>query len=493
MSQVNNLRVFFSALLLSISLIGQAQAQQEYGYTEFEASGSRAAHQVFLRGLLQLHNFEYEDARASFQDAQSIDSDFVMAYWGEALSYEHSFWGRFDTEASKSTMAKLGGTPEERASKAETQREKDYLQTLEVLFSEGSQEERELRYSESLRVLHEKYPNDLDAAAFYSLSILFTTYGGRDFTRYMKAASITEEILDKNPLHPGALHYNIHSYDDPIHASLGRRAARDYFKVAPSAVHALHMGSHIYFALGMWEEGTDRNTRSFGEAVARQTNPTDLYSGGAYHALTWLIYSLSQQGKYDLAEDRLGLIETQVNQYGDVNIGPRRAYIGARAAYIIDTQQWDNHHASVVIDHHGLNDFSVATDRYLQGVVALNRGDTSGAQFALESIGGEEIILSSDREIMAPRLLRLALQGQIELAAGHEGKALELISQAAELEGQLPSEYGPVVPVQPMAELLADAYQSLGNTDKARSYYEVSLRNAVGRERSLKGLDRVSN
>ena len=126
-------------------------------------------------------------------------------------------------------------------------------------------------------------------------------------------------------------------------------------------------------------------------------------------------------------------------------------------------------------------------------MVALNRGDTAGAQFALESIGGEEIILSSDREIMAPRLLRLALQGQIELAAGHEGKALELISQAAELEGQLPSEYGPVVPVQPMAELLADAYQSLGNTDKARSYYEVSLRNAVGRERSLKGLDRVSN
>ncbi len=469
------------------------QAQQDYGYTEFEASGSRDAHQVFLKGLLQLHNFEYEDARYSFQEAQSIDSRFVMAYWGEALTYEHSFWGRFNIEASRETLEKLGRTAEERASKAQTARERDYLNTLETLFfSQGTQEEREVNYSNALRDLHYKYPDDLDAAAFYALSILFTTYGGRDFTRYMKAAAITEEILDKNPLHPGALHYNIHSYDDPIHASLGLRAARDYFKVAPSAIHALHMGSHIYFALGMWEQGTDRNTRSFEEAVARQKNPTDLYSGQAYHALTWLIYSLSQQGDYDSAEDRLDLIETQVNQYGDTSIGPRRAYVGARAAYIIDTQQWQNHHASVEIAHDGLSDFSVATDYYLQGIVALNRGDTVGALTALERMGGEKEILSPDREIMAPRLLRLALQGQIELAAGRHNEALELIGLAAELEGQLPAEYGPAVPVQPMAELLADAYQSLGESDKARSFYELSLQSAVGRERSLEGLSRVS-
>ena len=93
---------------------------------------------------------------------------------------------------------------------------------------------------------------------------------------------------------------------------------------------------------------------------------------------------------------------------------------------------------------------------------------------------------------MAPRLLRLALQGQIELAAGRQEEALELIGLAAELEGQLPAEYGPVVPVQPMAELLADTYRSLGDADKARSYYEISLQSAVGRERSLKGLNQVS-
>ena len=111
MIKTNSLRFFCSILLISILLLGRAQAQQEYGYTDFEASGSREAHQVFLRGLLQLHNFEYGDARASFQEAQSIDSNFVMAYWGEALTYEHSFWGRFDIEASKATLARLRAKP----------------------------------------------------------------------------------------------------------------------------------------------------------------------------------------------------------------------------------------------------------------------------------------------------------------------------------------------------------------------------------------------
>jgi hypothetical protein len=309
----------------------------------------------------------------------------------------------------------------------------------------------------------------------------------------MQAASIAEEILDKNPLHPGALHYSIHSYDDPIHAPLGLRAAENYFKVAPSAIHALHMGSHIYFALGMWEEGTDRNIRSFEEAVGRQANPNDLYGGQAYHALTWLIYSLSQQGEHEGAQERLALIEKQVEQYGDESAVVRRHFVGARASYIIDTLQWDNHYAGVEIDHDGLPPFSIATDHYVQGVLALKRGDTSKAQAALAAMGGETEIKSSDRETMAPLLLRLALEGQMALAAGQGKEALELIGKAAELEGQLPAEYGPAVPVQPMAELLADTYLVLGETKKARHYYELSLESAVGRARSLSGLSKASS
>lgn len=493
MSHTNGFRALAATILVSVALMGQAQAQVDYGYTEFEATGSPEAHAMFLTGLLQLHNFEYEDARISFQEALAIDPDFTMAYWGEALSYEHSFWRRYNLEASRAVLARLGATPEERASKAQTQREKDYLHTIEELFSEGTQEERDMRYSAALRELHEKYPEDLDAAAFYALSILVTTYGGRDFTRYMQAASITEEILDKNPLHPGALHYNIHSYDDPIHAPLGLRAARDYNRVAPSAIHALHMGSHIYYALGMWEEGVERNIRSFEEAVARQASPDDPYGGQAYHALTWIPYGLQQMGKRDEARARIAMIEKQVEQYGDDSPVHRRHLVSTRASYLVDTQEWDSDLADLEIDHAGLSDYSIATDYYAQGLVALNRGDTSGAKEALAAMGGEKEIVSADRETVAPRLLRLALEGQIALAAGHGAEALELIGRAAELEGGLPSEYGPAVPVQPMAELLADTHLALGDADKARHYYDLSLQSAVGRERSLMGLSKVSH
>lgn len=482
-----------AVLLVFILTNGHAQQGEDYGFTEFEATGSAEAHKVFLTGLLQLHNFEYEDARASFQGALAIDPEFTMAYWGEALSYEHSFWRRFDTGASRAVLERLGATPEERAAKAATEREKAYLNTIEILFGPGEQEEREMAYSEALRQLHEQYPDDLDAAALHALSILVTTYGGRDITRYMRAAAITEEILDRNPLHPGALHYNIHSFDDPVHAPLGLRAARDYFKVAPSAIHALHMGSHIYFALGMWEEGTDRNTRSFEEAVSRQASPDDPYGGQAYHALTWLIYSLTQQGHREEARNRLAMIEQQVERYGGDSPVGRGNYATARASYIVDTQEWDSYYADVQIDHKGLNPFFMATDSYVQGLVALNRGDTDNARAALAAMGGEEAVESANRRAVAPHLLRLALEGQIEFAAGNTEAGLALIQQAEEMEGRLPSEYGPAVPVQPMAELLADTYLALEDREMARKYYELSLQRAVGRERSLAGLRKLSH
>ena len=480
------LGVGISLLCLSVG----GQAQENYGVTEFEATGAAEAQPAFLRGLLQLHNFEYPDARASFQEALAIDPDFGMAYWGEALSYEHGFWRRHDLEQSRAVLQRLGPTPEARAARMQTQREKDYLATIEILFGEGTQDERIRAYLGALEALHEKYPDDLDAAAFHALYILVEA-GGRDYAKYMRAGAIAEEILDVNPLHPGALHYAIHSYDDPIHAPLGLRMARDYFRVAPSAVHALHMGSHIYFALGMWEEGTDRNIRSFEEAVARQASPDDPYGGQAYHALTWLIYSLTQQGHRDRARERLALIEKQVERFGDDSPAHRGNYVAARASYIVDTQEWDNYYADVEIDHAGLNPYFVATDYYVQGLVALNRGDLEGARAALASMGGDEPVMGNGDNAASPHLLRLALEGQIEMASDNSDRALALIQRATDLESELAVDYGPAVPVQPMAELLADTYLALGDRAMAQQYYELSLRNAVGRERSLTGLNRA--
>ncbi len=491
-------------LLLALSLaVYQSQAQQSYGSTDFQATGSAQAHQAFTLGLLKMHNFEYGDALASFEEAQSIDPNFTMAYWGEALAYDQFFWHRHQLDKSRAALAKLGSTPDARAARAVTQREKDYIQTIEILFGEGSEHEREVAYSDALGALHEKYPEDLDAAAFYALSILATTYGGRDYARYMRAGAITEAILAINPTHPGALHYNIHSFDDPIHAPLGLRSARVYNEVAPSAVHALHMGSHIYYALGMWEEGVERNIRSYEEDVSRQADPNDPYGGQAYHALTWVPYGLQQMGKNAEAREYISRIAKQVEQYGDDSPVHRNHYATTRASYLVDTQDWDSDLADVKISHAGLSLYAHMTDIYARGLVLLNRGDLDLAREELAKMHGDMggagamapmngmAMASGKRTDVAPHLLRLALEGQIELAAGNSETAIALIQKAEQIEAAMPSEYGPAVPVQPMAELLADVYRETGNYDMARNYYELSLDRAVGRVRSIQGLSKL--
>ena len=474
---------------LSLFFIGELQAQQEYGHTEFQASGSEEAKKVFLKGLLQLHNFEYEDARATFLEVQTIDPDFVMAYWGEALTYEHPLWSQFDTKASRAALAKLGPTPEDQVAAAPTEREKAYMRSVRVLFGEGSQEEREIAYSSALEAISREYPDDVDAAAFYALSLLTTSYGGRDFSLYMRAGAITEEILDKNSRHPGALHYNIHSFDDSVHAPLGLRAADAYAVVAPAAVHALHMGSHIYFALGMWEKGSERNARSFEEAMVRRASQEGPIPRQGYHALTWLIYSLTQEGKREEAREKLALIENQVERF----TGPqhRQNFISARASYVVDTQEFSSRFAQIMVDYEGLNSFSVATDQYVRGTVALHRGDMAGARDALAGIGGAEGIQSFERRVMTPRLLHMLLQSQIDLTLGNIDQAIALLEAAADLEAGLSPDYGPAIPVQPSAELLADTYLVLGNARLAARNYERALTGFVGRERSLLGLEKA--
>ena len=483
--------LFRLALILGLAVTGTASSAdardvQIYGSTDFPTSGSPEAHEVFIVGLLQLHNFEFEDARVSFQAAQDLDPEFGMSYWGEALTYEHMLWNRFETEKSRGVIQRLGSTVAEREAMFTTEREKDYLRSIEVLFAEGTQEEREIKYSAALGEMQKKYPNDLDAAALYAISLITTSHGGRDYGRYMRSAAITEDILAVNPRHPGALHYAIHSYDDPVHAPLGLRAATVYAEVAPSAVHALHMGSHIYFALGMWDLGYERNVRSFEEAIARRPSDSDPYGNQAYHALTWAVYALNQMGRDGEAAEYVALIQDQMEQHpGSMH---RQNFISGRASFLVDSQDWDHPLAGVEVAYDGLNHYFVATDQYIQGMLALKKGDVAGASAALEAIGGAETVATRSRRAMVPRLLHLSLEGQIELEAGNSAKAISLMEEAAQLEASVSPEYGPAQPVQPTAELLADTYLSLGERAQAQQNYELALKSSVGRERSLKGL-----
>jgi hypothetical protein len=206
---------------------------------------------LFIRGVLLLHNFQYDDATETFLDLQKKEPDFSLGYWGEAMTYNHPLWDEQDYEKGLNALKKFGATPFERVQKAKTPQEKGLMKAIDLLYGEGSKSYRDYLYAVAMKDLYEKFPEDDEIATFYALALLGNKQGTRNFTEYMKAASVANDVFTRNPKHPGAMHYLIHSVDDPIHAPMGLNAARAYSVIAPNAAHAAHMPSHIFLALGL--------------------------------------------------------------------------------------------------------------------------------------------------------------------------------------------------------------------------------------------------
>ncbi len=251
------------------------------------------AQPAFQHGVAELHDFAYGEAARDLRKAEAMDPDFAMAYWAEALTHVHPLWNYDDRAGGLAVLKKLAPTAQERRAKAKTEREKDYLGAAEELYGEGTKEQRWARYADAMGDVHRRYPDDVDAAAFYALALMATVAQNRDYAVYMRAAAVLEDYFPRYPRHPGVLHYLIHAYDDPVHAPLGMRAARLYAADAPNAAHAQHMVSHIFIAMGMWPEVVAANENSV--AVARRGG-ADWHCG---HPITWLEYAYLQQGRFE--------------------------------------------------------------------------------------------------------------------------------------------------------------------------------------------------
>ena len=290
------LAVFWLLSFFFLLSSAPALAQQDFGEVAFANSGPPSAQADFLLGLAQLHNFEYEDAAEHFRKAQQAAPDFVMAFWGEAMTQNHPVWHEEDVADAREILKRLAPTSEARLAKAPTEREKLYLRSAEVLFGDGTKEERARQYESLLAEIRRKFPEDVDGAAFYALATLGTAEHGRDFVTYMRAAAVLEEVFRQHPHHPGVVHYLIHCYDDSVHAPLGLRAARIYSKIAPNAGHAQHMTSHIFLSLGMWEDEVKANETAMAVVnQARQKAGRPPAMCGHYNE--WLEYGYLQQGR----------------------------------------------------------------------------------------------------------------------------------------------------------------------------------------------------
>lgn len=437
-----------------------------------------------MKGLLLLHSFEYDDAREAFLEAQEIDPNLAMAYWGEAMTHNHPIWQEVDRDAA---IAVLYLMPDEALSNISA-REQGYFSALDVLLGDSdddsvTKEDRDDAYAVAMGELAATYHDDENAALFHALAILGTAHEGRDFDIYDRAGQIALEVFERNPLNPGAAHYVIHAYDDPLNAEKALEAAQAYSQIAPDAPHALHMPTHIYFALGMWDEGAELNRRSF-EAARRRDEAADQPLGGhGWHPLYWLHYAELQRGRFEearrLFDEAMELVDLGPSSRG------RSSIVAMRANHLIETMDWtgDVAQMELPIDDAGIS--AKVRDAFVRAIVALNRHDLQTAQRIKFDV--QELLL--DREAGQEELITACmLDGLIELEKGDVDHGLELLREATELEDQMPIDFGPPVPPKPSHEVLGEVLYSLERYAEAQIEFRKALERAPRRLHSLAGL-----
>jgi len=277
-----------------------ASASERLGTVHFSVSCSAAVQGPFNRGVALLHDFWYEEAKPQFEAIEKSDPHCAMAHWGVAMSDFHQIWSRPDEAAQKRGWVEM---QKAKALKAKTARERDYIAALSAFFRPGRAEypERIAAYSNAMGKLYAAYPEDVDAGAFYALSLLAATPPNDTSLAWnRKAMVVLTPLIARYPDNPGLVHYIIHACDNPSMAADGLAAADHYGEIAPSGPHAFHMPGHIYARLGLWPQDI---ASQLGSIAASQTAAEHGESGimDEPHSYDFLLYAYLQSGKDTLA------------------------------------------------------------------------------------------------------------------------------------------------------------------------------------------------
>lgn len=538
-------RVLLIALLLEASGFSRIVPAQELGVIDFPTSGNATAQPLFIKGVLLMHSFEYDDAREAFIAAQKADVGFAMAYWGEAMTYNHPIWQQTSPDLGKAALAKLGATNAARLARAPTEKEKDWIAAVEKLYGAGEKIARDTAYADAMKRMFDKYPNDDEVKAFYALALLGTSQNGRDNAAYMKAASIVEQVFARNPQHPGAAHYLIHAYDDPAHAPQGLKYADAYSKIAPAVSHALHMPSHIYVAMGMWDESASINERSMQAADARrQAKQLDVDQRG-FHAMLWLVYSYAQEGRFADARGVLDQIEAAAKESGSVRTRSHLAL--ARAAWLIETRKWAD--VKTPVPANGLPKDAAAAELFAIGFAGVRSGNRGIAATAMQQMAqlmeeapvnlapvrtapgakpaqpgilpiapgpravdppgtkpvapatpargtapqsATSLPTAGSGDMRVPQVMAQQLEAAMLFSEGRREEALVLARQAGVVEALLPFEFGPPNPVKPVQEQVGEMLMDLRRPKEAMEAFQLVLKRYPKRALSLLGLARAA-
>ena len=459
---------------------------EDVGVITFPTSATGEAQDHFLRGVAILHSFGWKQARAEFHAAQEIDPDFALAYWGESLAYNHPLVTNMDPTEPRKALERLAPTAEERIAKAPTEREKGLMRAVEILWGDGDHTQRRFEYMEAMGDLHDAYPDDPEIAAFYALSLLgVNRLNGNVTERYnIRAGTIALGLLNDNPIHPGAAHYTIHSFDHPINAPLALEAAYAFADIAPAVSHARHMPTHIFIQHGMWDLVSGHNQSAYDVAV-ELWEPGDAL-GDAVHSLDWGQYGDLQRGDYEKARLWIERIESMVEHEG-FEAGGARGVAGAERArgavpllksrYTVETEEWNVRPVTE----------DMRTNELLATALSAARTGDQETLAAAEKALAEESDGSGYDHVMHMQVSALLHHGM-----GHGDMATDFMDKAVETVEAMAPPRGSANPVKPVHELYGELLLELDRPEDAAEMFETSLMRMAGRPRSLLGLARAN-
>lgn len=507
--------------LLSGTLIG-AQARDPAPMRTIDGLGtlafptstrSAAAQTAFLRGALLLHLFEYPDAAKAFRQAQQLDPDFAMAYWGEAMTYNHGIWNQLDADAGRAALGRLGSTPAARAAKAPTPREKGYLAAVEILyFGNGTKPVRDKHYDEAMQRLAKAYPHDNNAQLFHALALMGRSEGVRDIPAYLRAGAISERVFRLNPQDPGAAHYWIHAMDDPAHAAGALEPAHALSKISPDAAHAQHMTSHIFMALGLWDDVAKANEVAMhvmNVPVKSENRPLTECD----HYTQWLEYAYYQQGRFRDAEKTLQACRQSikpsmvwanghVEQLAAMRTTPagfvqalNESLMQMRAIAVVESRDGKGAAAHTVVDTKGMGTDAGWND-FIDGYAAIERSDLPAAQQSLTALSKLHAASKAANDTQTSSYLAILeddLGGMLTIKQGELDAGVETIRRAARTYEALAFDFGPPVPIKPPYELLGEQLLKQGKPADARKAFETALKSAPRRTQSLLGRARAES
>lgn len=485
-----------------MALVAPARADsagERVGHVHFAVSCSAPAQQQFDRAVAMLHSFWYPEAAKAFAAIGNTDPGCAMAQWGVAMSLWYPLWYP-PSEAS----LEAGAAAVEKARKigAKTDRERDYIEAIGAFYKDWrtlDHRARSVAYEKAMEQIYRRYPDDWEAGIFYSLALNATALPtDKTYANQRKAAAILEKAHAAEPDHPGIAHYLIHSYDSAALAEQGLPAARGYAALAPAVPHALHMPSHIFTRLGLWQESIASNQAAYATArsYAEASAGPGAFDGETLHTMDYLEYAYLQGAEDDAAKQ-------VVDELGTLRKGPSilvaaYAFAAIPARYALERRNWSDAASLAMPDIPFAWErfpWAEALNAYTRALGAARTGDQAGAAREVARLRAlEDKLNASHDKYWADQVgvQRLAALGMVQRALGNDAEAIQLVRAAADLESGMDKH--PVTPaaILPTRELLADLLLELDRPAEALAEYQRSLNAEPKRFRSLLGAARAS-